>query len=145
MTECSCVKVQIQPWIWCCSGLPAAHARPQLYQSPPEILLWLTFSHQLISTQELMAISSATLSFAASAKRNRGHCRRPSLKDTVTSRCSPAGGGRKICLRAARLLKTTSPRIFRKPRLGGVFLGWSTCRMWMPASRRKHKDAEPVL
>lgn len=44
-----------------------------------------------------MAISSATLSFAASAKWNRGHRRCPSLKDTVTSQCS-AGGKKKNLL-----------------------------------------------
>lgn len=59
---------------------------------PPEILLWLAFSHWLISTQELTAISSPTLSFAASAKWNRGHSRRrPSLKGTVTSQCGAEG------------------------------------------------------
>lgn len=69
-----CRRVQIQRWVFRRSGLLAAQERAVSLSVPPEMLLWLILSHKLISTRELMAISSATLSFAAPAKWNCGHC-----------------------------------------------------------------------
>lgn len=90
MTAWSCVKVQIQPRILCCCSLLAALARPHLYRP---LLRSSSGSHFHTSLSPLRNWwpFHPPHSFAASAKWNRGHRRRPSLKDTVTSQCSAGG------------------------------------------------------
>lgn len=144
MTEWSCAKVQIQPWIFCCSSLLAAQARPRRYQSllrsssgshfhtslsplrnwwpfhPPHSHLPLQLNGIAVTAGVRLWRTPSRLSAALKEEKKNLPRRSSSFKNDVSSYLLQA-----LCCRF----------FFRAP----------PDRRWMPVSRRKHKDTEPIL
>lgn len=144
MTEWSCAKVQIQPWIFCCSSLLAAQARPRRYQSLLRSSSGSHFHTRLSPLRNWWPFhpphSHLPLQLNGIAVTASVHLwRTPSRLSAALKEEKKKSASAQLIFWKRRLLLSFASLMLP------VFLRAPPDRRWMLVSRRKHKDTEPIL